>query len=624
MKRDMFKIRTLAVIFAVLLLLSGCRTEVVGNNNGANQDTCNHADVNQDELCDYCNIDVTVMLDFYGFNDLHGVFADSDTTHGVDETTTYLKSKLNDSAAYEIFISSGDMWQGSIESNSNRGALMTEWMNEVGFVSMTLGNHEFDWGSEYIAENAKLADFPFLGINVTDRNAENPYCKPSTVVERGGVRIGIIGAVGNCLSSISGEFQDGLEFAVHDELTSLVKEEATRLRREEGCDLVVYSLHDGSSQSSSGIKNVSGKLSDDAGGVYYDTALSDGYVDLVFEGHTHKGYIIKDKYGIYHMQTGGNNSAISYAQIYYNLVSDSYEVKKTQLLSYTEFASQEIEDDPVVNALITKYFPDGDPYLDVIGENSKFRSSNELRTLLADLYLKAGKKLWGSDYDIVLGGGFMSCRGSGLNPGSVTFDELYRLFPFDNDLVLGAISGEKLLSQFINSQNSNYFCSYQSDLASGIQKDKTYYIITDTYSSTYAKNRITEVARIKGTYARDLLREYIADGNMSTSTPIAIVEANEIGNALSDNQTTTEVYQVSGKISVIENTTWGNLYIEDDTGNTLYLYGLYDSNGINRYDVMDPKPLTGDTITVTGSITKYVSGSMVMIEIKNARLLNVD
>lgn len=619
MKRYIFKIRILAVIFVVLMLLSGCQTDDTGSNQGGDQDTCSHADADKDEFCDYCSIDVTVMLDFYGFNDLHGVFADSETTHGVDETTTYLRNKLNDPAAYEIFISSGDMWQGSIESNRNRGALITEWMNALGFASMTLGNHEYDWGSEYIAENAALAEFPFLGINVRDSNVDSPYCQPSTVVERGGVRIGIIGAVGNCLSSISGEFQGGLKFIVSDELTALVKAEATRLRSEEGCDLIVYSLHDGSTQGSSSVKNVSGKLTGDSGIVYYDTALSDGYVDLVFEGHTHKGYMIRDKHGVYHMQTGGNNDAISFVQIYYNLVSDSYEVKKTELLSNKEFASPEIEDDPIVDTLISKYFPDGDPYLDAVGENSKFRSPNELRSLLADLYLEAGKAQWGSAYDIVLGGGFMSCRGSGLNPGTVTFDELYRLFPFDNDLVLGAISGEKLLSQFINSQNSNYFCAYDSGIVSGIQKDKTYYIVTDTYSSTYARNGITEVARIKGTYARDLLRTYIAEGNMSSTIAISISKANDIGNALMSNQTTQEVYEVSGKITSVENTTWGNLYIEDDEGNTLYLYGLYDSDG-TRYDDMDSKPAVGDRITVTGSITRYVSGETVIVEIKNASL----
>ena len=42
---------------------------------------------------------------------------------------------------HTFIISSGDMWQGSMESNLNEGALITEAMNNIGFDSMTLGNH---------------------------------------------------------------------------------------------------------------------------------------------------------------------------------------------------------------------------------------------------------------------------------------------------------------------------------------------------------------------------------------------------------------------------------------------------------------------------------------------------
>lgn len=608
-----------------LLLLTACQADIESTGNHLSNDgSCVHADSNGDEFCDSCGIDVTVVLDFYAVNDQHGVFCDSDTTHGVDETTTFLKNKLTDPSAYEILLSSGDMWQGSIESNSTRGALMTEWMNELGFACMTLGNHEYDWGSEYIAQNAQLAKFPFLGINVKDSNVTTPYCQPSVVVERGGVKIGIIGAIGDCLSSISGEFTDGLEFTVSNQLTALVKAEAQRLRQDEGCDFIVYSIHDGGLYSSSNLNGSLDKLTGDNGVVYYDVSLSDGYVDLVFEGHTHRGYVVRDKHGVFHLQTGGNNGAMGYAQVCYNLVSNSFEVKNPKLLPKSVIADEALQDDSIVSNLIGKYFPDGDPYLDSVGDNAKFRDPKQLRTLLATLYLEAGIKQWGSEYDIVLGGGFMSCRGNGLNPGEVTYDEIYRLFPFDNDIVLGKITGEKLLSKFINSKNDSYFCDFAPELASTVEKNKTYYIVTDTYSSTYAPNGITEVARMKGTYARDLLRAYIADGNYSNISPISIAEANQIGNALGDNQTTEEVYRISGAVKSVDNTTWGNLYIQDEQGNTLYIYGLYDASGTVRYDAMQIKPQAGDKLVLTGSITKYVNNAQPVVEIKSARLIEME
>src|SRR5574344_776120 len=49
-----------------------------------------------------------------------------------------------------LFLSSGDMWQGSADSNLTHGALMVNWMNIAGFESMAIGNHEFDWGYTHI------------------------------------------------------------------------------------------------------------------------------------------------------------------------------------------------------------------------------------------------------------------------------------------------------------------------------------------------------------------------------------------------------------------------------------------------------------------------------------------
>ena len=51
--------------------------------------------------------------------------------------------------------------------------------------------------------------------------------------------------------------------------------------------------------------------------------------------------------------------------------------------------------------------------------------------------------------------------------------------------------------------------------SSDILDSATYYVITDTYSSTYSYNRMTEVARFnETTFARDLLAEYIKDGGL--------------------------------------------------------------------------------------------------------------
>ena len=365
---------------------------------------CNHIDADDNGICDNCTQNVCVNIDFYGINDLHGKYMDTNTQPGVDEFTTYMKNLYADASAYEVLFSAGDMWQGTVESSTNRGALMTEWMNEVGFASMTLGNHEFDWGQSGIA----IADFPLLAINIQYNGEMLEGCQASVVVERGGVKIGIIGAIGNCLSSISGEYQTGMTFITGSALTALVKAEATRLREEEDCDFIVYSLHDGYGSSTSGITSLSGSAFSDGSSIYYDTSLSNGYVDLVFEGHTHQSYILKDEYGVYHLQGGGENRAISLARVSYNLVTGSYNVEPRSV-SNTVYGNSSIPDDPSVQNIFNKYFPDENPYETVLGTLSSGKSSDEITEKIAELYLAFGKEQW-STYNVVLGGGYLKTR----------------------------------------------------------------------------------------------------------------------------------------------------------------------------------------------------------------------
>ena len=48
-----------------------------------------------------------------------------------------------------------------------------------------------------------------------------------------------------------------------------------------------------------------------------------------------------------------------------------------------------------------------------------------------------------------------------------------------------------------------------------IQSNKTYYIVVDSYTSTYKYNNLTEIERLgPGIYARDLLAQYILDGRL--------------------------------------------------------------------------------------------------------------
>lgn len=470
-----------------------------------------HVDANNDGGCDKCAVSVLFNLDFYSVNDLHGKFCDTDTQVGVDELTTYLKNACA-SNPNTVILSAGDMWQGSAESNLTQGNIITEWMNELDFASMTIGNHEYDWGEDPIKQNATLAEFPFLGINIYDRDSNQrvDYCKPSVFIDKGSVQIGIIGAVGDCYSSIASEMSKDVYFLTGNQLTELVKAES-RMLKERGADFIVYAVHDGY-----GGTNYDATMTDSMMSGYYDAALSNGYVDLVFEAHTHKYYVKSDKYGVYHLQGGGDNLGITHADVNINIANGNKSVS-AEYISTAKYSA--LSDDPVVERLMLKYADKVGKADEVLGKNSYRRSRDALRDIVARLYYEAGVKKWGKDYKIVLGGGFLSVRSPGyLAAGDVTYGDLQMLFPFDNQLVLCSVKGTYLKSKFFETTNDNYFVYYESygtSVKKNIDPNATYYIIVDSYTSTYGPNHLTEIARYDATtFARDLLAEYIKQGGL--------------------------------------------------------------------------------------------------------------
>lgn len=457
-----------------------------------------HKDENNDGYCDDCYVFQIVYVDFYSINDLHGKLADGESHPGVDELTTYLKNarKTDD---YAIILSAGDMWQGQAESNMTKGNIITDWMNELDFAAMTIGNHEYDWGSEFIRNNKEIAEFPFLAINIYDRatNQRVDYCDASTVVEVGGLQIGIIGAIGDHYSSIAVDKCADVYFKTGSALTTLVKEESTRLQNQ-GVDFIVYVIHSDESD--------------------YDSSLSrDGYVNLVFEGHTHQGYCTKDSYGVYHLQNKGDNqNGISHVEIAINSANNQFTVEEAGQISKYEY--EDLADDPIVNQLMEKYDDILSDAYEVLGYNRTKRSSTALGNIVAQLYYEAGVEKWGNKYNIVLGGGSLKTRSPyDLPAGNVTYANLQSLFTFDNDVMLCSIKGSDLKSKFFN--NANYRLSYGdygASVKNNIDPNATYYVVVDSWTGLYAYNNMTVVEYYDpGVYARDLLAEYVREGGLA-------------------------------------------------------------------------------------------------------------
>ncbi len=104
-----------------------------------------------------------------------------------------------------VVLSAGDTFQGTLYFNVYHGLADLAFMNYAGYQAMAVGNHEFDRGSAVLARFASLARFPLLAANL-DVSGDNDLAgliKPYAVLEVGGERIGIVGAVTPELATIS-------------------------------------------------------------------------------------------------------------------------------------------------------------------------------------------------------------------------------------------------------------------------------------------------------------------------------------------------------------------------------------------------------------------------------------
>ena len=94
-----------------------------------------------------------------------------------------------------VLFDGGDQFQGTLFYTYYKGALAAEMMNKMGYDAMTVGNHEFDDGPEVLRGFVDTVDFPVLMSNA-DYSGEallDGAIQKSTVIERGGEKLGLIG-----------------------------------------------------------------------------------------------------------------------------------------------------------------------------------------------------------------------------------------------------------------------------------------------------------------------------------------------------------------------------------------------------------------------------------------------
>ncbi|WP_421577397.1 5'-nucleotidase C-terminal domain-containing protein [Shinella sp. M31] len=104
-----------------------------------------------------------------------------------------------------LLLNAGDNFQGSLFYTTYKGAAEAEFLNLMKFDAMTVGNHEFDDSEDGLAAFLDKVQFPVVTANVAAGAGSKlgDRIKPFIVLDQGGQKIGIVGAVANDTAELS-------------------------------------------------------------------------------------------------------------------------------------------------------------------------------------------------------------------------------------------------------------------------------------------------------------------------------------------------------------------------------------------------------------------------------------
>jgi len=395
-----------------------------------------------------------------------------------------------------LYLDAGDMVQGSPYFNIYKGELEIKAMNAQGLSAATFGNHEFDNGIDFLADMAKQAEFPYISSNYDCRGtALEPYVKESMILQRNGIKIGLLGITCDPKGMIFRKNYKGITYIDPIEAVNRV---ASGLKSQ-GCDLVVLLSHEGYDHT------------DNWGDRRIVRATKN--VDLVIGGHSHTniehGDVVlnADSLPVMITQTGGKINPMGAIDIQMQENTDPGSNARWKVKTITCY----------------KLHPDS---LDLIGRGKamaeliapyrnrltaqmqnkvgyapesmdKGRPQSLLGNFTADALRHMGSKVLGKPVSV----GIMNNGGlrATINRGDVTLGDLYKIYPFENTLDLVELKGEYLadLIQSLAGKGLEALSGCQVTLttdASGkttaakilvdgrpIQPDKKYWIATIDY-----------------------------------------------------------------------------------------------------------------------------------------------
>jgi 5'-nucleotidase len=268
-----------------------------------------------------------VMLSIVGTNDLHGHLRALPWLAGYVDALRAARAAERGGHGGVVLIDGGDMFQGTLESNLAEGAPVVEAYGLVGYDAVTIGNHEFDYGPEgeaatprdpsddprgALLARARDARFAVLAANLRRAADGEPiawdHVAPSALLERAGVRVGVIGVTTE--DTLSTTLAANVRDLAMEPLARAIAREAAALRAR-GAQVVIVAAHAGGQcefapEGSAAPQGSASPQEHPPRQVAHDPddlsrcdadeeifavaeALPEGSVDVIVAGHTHAG-----------------------------------------------------------------------------------------------------------------------------------------------------------------------------------------------------------------------------------------------------------------------------------------------------------------------------------------------
>ncbi|MBI4043154.1 MAG: bifunctional metallophosphatase/5'-nucleotidase [Deltaproteobacteria bacterium] len=397
--------------------------------------------------------------------DLHGALNPADARESESERrgapwlAGYIQA-IRDRVGDEkvLLLDSGDFMQGTLLSNTTEGEVVVALFNKLRYQAVALGNHEFDYGPVgpdavptkpgddplgALKSRAAQARFPLLSANVFDKKTrqafEFPGLRRTLLIEKGGKKIGIIGISSELTASVTHPLN--VENLYFESIRDTLLREVPEMRRQ-GAELVIVLAHSGAIQKKN--SKVEGEIVDAIRG------LPRGYVDLVLAGHTHQriAEVVND---IPLLEADAHGRYLGIAMFYEPSplkkgnpkIATVSVTNREEKPPYPIPSVREVKADPSVTDLLAPFIEKVRPISDEIIGTTQGRiwrdrdGESPLGNLVADSMLEA---IEGAEIAMTNSGGIRN----DVQPGVITFGDLYEVLPFDNKLILLNMTGDQV------------------------------------------------------------------------------------------------------------------------------------------------------------------------------------